>query len=288
MTSSFKQRIDRRQMRRAFDRAAAHYDENAVLQHEVGRRLLERLELLKLKPKRILDLGVGTGESLGALLKKYPEAEIYALDISTAMLQQARKKLSWWQRLRHRVRFVNAEAEHLPFEMDRFDMVVSNLALQWCDDLPHVFNELQRILAPGGALLFSTFGPDSLKELRAAWLQVDTEVHIHPFVDMHDIGDAMLRSSLAEPVMDMELITVTYDDAWHIMRDLKNIGAHNVSLDRPRHLTGKQRLQDVVTAYEAYRHAGKLPVTYEIVYGHGWAVETSPPTSVKVQLTSQV
>ena len=284
MTSSPKQTIDRAQMRKAFDRAAALYDDSAVLQKEVGSRLAERLEILTLKPKRILDLGAGTGESLIGLIKKYPDAEIYALDIAEGMMQQARKKLSWWQRFRSKVKFITAEAEQLPFSENSFDIVISNLALQWCDDLPLVFKELQRVLAPGGAVLFTTFGPDSLKELRAAWLQADSEVHIHPFIDMHDIGDAMLHSSLAEPVMDMEVITVTYDDAWQIMRDLKNIGAHNVAIDRPRYLTGKQRIQKVVEHYESYRYEGKLPVTYEIVYGHAWAVEAKPRSSVEVKL----
>lgn len=281
-----KNKIDRRQMRRAFERAAALYDESAVLQQEVGRRLIERLELLKLKPRRILDLGTGTGAGLKALLQKYPDAQVYALDIAEGMLQQAKKKLSWWQRLRHKVRFVAAEAEQLPFADNSFDMVISNLTLQWCEDLPAVFKELQRVMAPDGAVLFTTFGPDSLKELRASWAQVDELVHIHEFIDMHDIGDAMLHSSLAEPVMDMEVITVTYDDAWQIMRDLKNIGAHNVSVDRPRQLTGKQRIQRVIESYERYRILGKLPVTYEIVYGHAWSVEAKQKTSVNVQLSN--
>jgi malonyl-CoA O-methyltransferase len=279
-----KQKLDRGQMRKAFDRAAAGYDKSAVLQQEVGQRLLERLDLLTLKPRRILDLGAGTGESLPYLIKKYADAEIYALDIAEGMLHEARRKLSWWQRLRHKVKFVSAAAENLPLSDNSVDMVVSNLALQWCEDLPQVFNELRRILAPGGTVLFTTFGPDSLKELRAAWYQVDSNVHIHQFIDMHDIGDAMLTSSLAEPVMDMEVITVTYDDAWQIMRDLKNIGAHNVAVDRPRHLTGKQRLRKVVESYEVFRTAGKLPVTYEIVYGHAWAAEPSSRTSVEVQV----
>lgn len=284
MNSLPKQNIDRAQMRKAFDRAAARYDQSAVLQKEVGNRLAERLDILTLKPKRILDLGTGTGEGLSGLLKKYPDAEIFALDIAEGMLQQARKKRSWWQRLRGKVKFIAAEAEQLPFIANSFDIVFSNLALQWCDDPSLVFKELQRVLAPGGAVLFTTFGPDSLKELRAAWLEVDTEVHIHRFTDMHDIGDAMLHASLAEPVMDMEVITMTYDDAWQIMRDLKNIGAHNVAVDRPRYLTGKQRFKKLVEHYETYRREGKLPVTYEIVYGHAWAVEARPTSSVEVQI----
>jgi len=284
MKSSPRQKIDRVQMRKAFDRAASIYDASAVLQKEVGMRLAERLDILKLKPKRILDLGTGTGDALPGLIKKYPDAEIYALDIAEGMLQQARKKLSWWQRFCGKVKFISAEAERLPLADNSIDMVISNLALQWCDDLPLVFKELQRILIPDGAVLFTTFGPDSLKELRAAWLQADSEIHIHPFIDMHDIGDAMLNSSLAEPVMDMEIITVTYDDAWDIMRDLKNIGAHNVAIDRPRYLTGKQRIKKVIEHYETYRHEGKLPVTYEIVYGHAWSVDMALRSSVEVQL----
>ena len=284
MASMHKQNIDRMQMRRAFDRAAKGYDNSAVLQQEVGRRLLERLDLLKIKPRRILDLGTGTGESIDHLAKKYPDAQIVALDIAEAMLLQARKKRSWWQRLQRKVKFLVAEAEQLPLADNSIDLVLSNLTLQWCD-LPKVFSELQRVMAPGASVLFTTFGPESLKELRASWAQVDSAVHIHEFTDMHDVGDAMLQSSLAEPVMDMEMITVTYDDAWQIMRDLKSIGAHNVAKDRLRHLTGKRRLQKVIAHYETYRNAGKLPVTYEIVYGHAWSVATTSVSSVQVQLT---
>lgn len=283
MASSYKQKIDRTQMRRSFHRAAKAYDNSAVLQQEVGRRLLERLDILKIQPKRILDLGTGTGDSIAGLIKKYPAAQIVALDITEGMLHQARQKRSWWQRLQGRVKYIAAEAEQLPLADNSIDLVVSNLTLQWCD-LPKVFVELQRVMAPGASVLFTTFGPESLKELRAAWAQVDAAVHIHEFTDMHDVGDAMLQSSLAEPVMDMEMITVTYDDAWQIMRDLKNIGAHNVALDRPRHLTGKQRLQKVIAHYETYRQDGKLPVTYEIVYGHAWSVAATTSSSVQVQL----
>ena len=259
-------------MRKAFHRAAKAYDQSAVLQQEVGRRLLERLDLLKIKPQRILDLGTGTGDGITPLLKKYPKANIIALDIAEGMLQVARKKTGWWQRLQGKVQYVAGEAEHLPLADNSIDLVVSNLTLQWCD-LPSVFTELQRVMAPGASVLFTTFGPQSLKELRTAWAQVDTAVHIHEFTDMHDVGDAMVQSRLAEPVMDMEMITVTYDDAWQIMRDLKNIGAHNVAVERPRYLTGKQRIQKVIEYYETYRRDAKLPVTYEIVYGHAWVPE---------------
>lgn len=285
MKSPPEKQLERQQIRRAFNRAAAVYDDSAVLQKEVGERLLERLDLLKMQPQRILDLGTGTGEALLPLLGKYPEAQLFAVDIAEGMLQQARRKLSWWQRFRNRVGFVSAEAEHLPLADASMDMIISGLTLQWCDDLDVVFQEFERILAPDGVILFTTFGPDTLTELRYAWQQVDQESHIHTFIDMHDIGDALLRARLAEPVMDMEVITVNYQDAWQIMRDLKNIGAHNASLQRPRYLTGKQRFRQVIEAYETFRSEGKLPVTYEIVYGHAWAAGNTAQSSIKVEIT---
>ena len=159
------------------------------------------------------------------------------------------------------------------------DLLFSNLALQWCLDLDQTFNEFRRVLKPGGLLMFTTFGPDTLRELRSCWSQVDGYTHVNNFFDMHDVGDALVRNSFAEPVMDMELLTMTYKDVPSLMRDLKTIGAHNVTQGRSRKLTGKGRLQRVNAAYEQYRSDGVLPVSYEVVYGHAWiAAELSPRT----------
>ena len=277
-------RPDKRKMRQAFEKAAADYDTAAVLQREISQRLLERLEYIKLQPTRVLDVGAGTGLSLSGLRQQYPSAHIYALDIARDMLLQARNKQSWFQRWRHPLQFITADAEALPLADASVDLLFSNLTLQWCTDLKQTFNEFRRVLKPGGLLMFTTFGPDTLKELRQCWSQVDAYTHVNEFIDMHDIGDALVGSRFAEPVMDMEIITMTYADVPGIMRDLKIIGAHNVTQGRERSLTGKGKLQHVINAYEQFRHNGVLPVSYEVVYGHAWIATESVPDSVIVPL----
>lgn len=273
---------DKLKMRQAFERAANTYDAAAIIQREVSQRLLERLNYINLQPSRILDVGAGTGISLAGLNQHYPAASIYALDIARPMLIEARKKQGWWQQLRRPVKLITGDAESLPLADVSVDLLFSNLALQWCLDLDQTFNEFRRVLKPGGLLMFTTFGPDTLRELRSCWSQVDGYTHVNNFFDMHDVGDALMRNSFAEPVMDMELLTMTYKDVPGLMRDLKTIGAHNVTQGRSRKLTGKGRLQRVNAAYEQYRSDGVLPVSYEVVYGHAWMAEELSPRTVQV------
>jgi len=260
-------RLDKQQARLAFERAAATYDAAAALQQEVGQRLMERLDLIRIQPARILDLGAGTGVFSKALLRRYRKADVFALDIALNMLRHTRRRGGWLRR----PCCVCADGERLPFADDSVDFIFSNLALQWCMDLEPVFTELQRVLAPGGLLMFTTFGPDTLKELRASWEAVDGYTHVNSFIDMHNVGDALLQTRWADPVMDAERITVTYREVRTLMEDLKHQGAHNVTVGRPRGLTGKQRLQQFVQAYETYRRDGLLPASYEVVYGHAWS-----------------
>ncbi len=269
--------IDKRLARRAFEQAADRYEQAAALQHEVEARLLERLDLVRLRPRRILDLGAGTGRGSHALLRRYPGAQVVALDIALGMLHHTRRRGRWLRR----PLCTCGDAERLPFADDAFDLVYSNLMLQWCADLDAAFAELNRVLAPGGLLLFTTFGPDTLHELRESWSRVDGYTHVNAFMDMHDIGDALLRARFADPVMDVERLTVTYRDVRDLMRDLKQIGAHNVTAGRARGLTGRRRLQALIDAYERYRRDDVLPASYEIVNGHAWA----PDRAVVVPLT---
>lgn len=283
-------RVLRREVRRSFEQAAAAYDAAAVLQRTVADRLLERFDLVRLQPRRILDAGAGTGYVSAALARRYPKAQIVALDLAHAMVRRARARFGFLaRRLRHHG-FVCADVERLPLADASVDMVVSNLTLQWCNPLDQVFAEFRRVLAPGGLLMFTTFGPDTLKELRASWSAVDGAVHVNAFQDMHDVGDALLRAQFAEPVMDREDIIVTYAEANGLLRDLKAIGAHNVNAGRARGLTGRRRLAAMRAAYEQFRRDGRLPATYEVLYGHAWAGTTRPargaPQEVHVSLDS--
>ena len=260
-------RLDKQQARLAFERAALTYDEAAALQREIGRRLIERLQLIRLQPAVILDLGAGTGTFSKALLQRYRKADVIALDVALNMLRHTQRRGRWFRK----PRCVCSDAERLPFADDSFDFIFSNLMLQWCMDLDSVFTELRRVLAPGGLLMFTTLGPDTLKELRASWEAVDGYTHVNSFIDMHDVGDALVNTHWAEPVMDTERITVTYREVRTLMQDLKHLGAHNVTVGRPRGLTGKQRWQQVAGAYEQFRVDGVLPASYEVVYGHAWS-----------------
>ncbi len=276
MTEQEPSRLDKRAVRRSFGRAAPAYDEVAVLQQEVGRRLLERLDYMRVAPRTVLDLGCGTGQVAEGLARRYRRALVTGIDIAESMLRLAAGRGPWW----NRPRWAAGDIEVLPVRGGCADMILSNLTLQWCNDLPGVLGELRRALAPGGMLLFSTFGPDTLRELRAAWAAVDDHTHTNRFIDMHIIGDELLRAGFADPVMDMEHFTLTYKDVRALMCDLKAMGAHNVTAGRRRGLTGRGALARVEAEYEKLRRDGVLPATFEVIYGHAWA----PQDSVEVQL----
>jgi malonyl-CoA O-methyltransferase len=264
--------VDKRLVRRSFERAATTYDAAAVLQDEVCRRMLARLDYVRLAPATILDAGSGTGNAVPGLLERYPRARLVALDLAFSMALRARARRPWWRGLfgGARLTAVCGDIERLPLAAASADLVWSNLALQWIGEPRRAFAEMHRVLAPGGLLLFSSFGPDTLKELRAAFQGIDDRSHVLSFIDMHDTGDLLVGSGFADPVMDMETVTLTYEDVRGLMRDLKAIGAHNVTPARPAGLFGKERLARVSHNYEACRRDGRLPATFEIVYGHAW------------------
>lgn len=234
--------------------------------------MLERLDYIKLKPRSLLDAGSGTGWGGRQLAERYPDAQLISLDIAIGMLQAAHGRAAWWQVLfgGKRQLPVCADVESLPLASGSLEMVWSNLALQWCNDLPATFVELQRVLKPEGLLMFSTFGPDTLRELRQSFRGVDDHSHLNRFADMHDIGDMLMQAGFAEPVMDMEYMTLTYDDVRGVLQDLKAIGAHNATAGRAQGLMGKKAFARLVENYEKLRCDGKLPATYEVVYGHAW------------------
>jgi malonyl-CoA O-methyltransferase len=255
-----------RWVRRSFDRAAKTYDANAVLHTEVRENLLERLQLTALNPGVVLDAGAGTGHASRALKRRYPKAQVIALDFSHNMLLEAARQQSW---LRPFARLC-ADAELLPLPDGSVDLIVSNLLLQWCRP-DAVFAEFRRVLKPGGLLSFSSFGPDTLRELRTAWGQVDSHSHVHQFIDMHDLGDALVRSGFAGPVLDVERFTLRYLDVRKVAADLKALGAHNATAGRAKGLTTARKFAAMQAAYEGFRQDGRLPATYEVVFAHAWA-----------------
>lgn len=274
--------LDFAEVRRAFDHAAASYDAHAVLQREVCDRLLERLDFMALQPDRVLDVGTGTGYGLAHLRARYTAAELCALDIAPAMLAAARARLpqpTWAQRALQRLtpspsplcHLVCADMERLPFAPNSMNLVWSSLALQWAHDLEATLKGFHRLLAPGGLLMFATFGPDTLKELRAAFTSIDDAPHVNRFIDLHDIGDMLIHAGFASPVMEMDMLTLTYNDLKSLMRDLKGIGAHNAATTRRRGLLGKSAWARLEQAYESQRLEGRLPATFEVIYGHAWA-----------------
>lgn len=263
-------RLNRPQMRASFDRASATYEAAAVLQARISNELLERLEPFHFKPSVVLDLGAGTGRLTRELKRRFRGALVIALDLAPGMLREARRHQQFFRRFER----VCGDAMQLPLATASVDVLVSNLMLQWCDPPDYVFAEVRRVLKPGGFFAFSTFGPDTLMELRASWAEADGTAHaynhVNHFFDMHDMGDALVRAGLSEPVLDVDRMQLAYQDTLSLMRDLKAIGAHNVTAGRPRGLVGRSRLRRMQAAYETFRTDGKLPATYEVVYGAAW------------------
>jgi malonyl-CoA O-methyltransferase len=259
--------LDKRSAWRSFGRAAAGYDAHDVLQREVGRRLVEHLDPIRIDPTRVLELGCGTGASFEALRGRFPRAMRIGIDASLPMLRGAGRRTGWWKRaLGAAPVLACADAEQLPLAAGCAQLVLSNLMLPWCDP-QRVFAQVARALEVGGLFLFSTCGPDTLKELRGAF---DSGAHVHAFVDMHDLGDALVAAGFADPVMEMETITLEYSGVEALARELKGCGAHNALAERPRGLGGRAQWTAMTARYERLRRDGALPATFEIVYGHAW------------------
>ena len=254
-----------------FNRAAHRYDKAAFLQQEIRERLIERLDDILIKPEKIIDLGCGTGQSVNQLAQRYPQAEIYGVDIAPQMLAVAGGRTQPADKFTAPLNYICAEASQLPFADNSVDMVFSNLMFQWCDPLHAVLQESYRVLREGGLLFFTYFGPDTLQELRYSWAQIDNYPHVNDFIDMHHVGDWLIQSHFNDPVMDMEYMTVTYKKVLTLMRDLKHIGATNQNPNRRKTLLGKNKLALLEKHYEQFKlEDDSLPATYEVVYGHAW------------------
>jgi len=271
-------RLDARQARRAFERAARRGVDTEVLQREVERRMLDRLEYVRLRPARVLDAGCGAGRGLVLLHRRYPKADLLGVDFSQAAIRAAARSESIAGRARRllsgRLRaHLCADFSHLPLRPGSIDLVWSNLALAWAEDPLAALREFGRVLAPGGLLMLSSYGPDTLKELRSAFAAASPARRVHSFADMHDLGDMLVACGFAAPVMDVETITLTYARVEDLARDLKASGQTCAARDRSRALTGRGAWRRMLAEYEKERRDGRLPATVEIVYGHAWAGE---------------
>jgi malonyl-CoA O-methyltransferase len=277
--------LDKRRIRRNFARAAAGYEESAVLSREVCTRMLERFDLVRLAPARILDAGSGTGVAARAVAQRYPRARVIALDLSLPMLSTQHRHRSWREAIgtglglgtwvRGTITSVCSDFERLPIRSGSMDLVVSNLALHWSDALEVALGEMQRVLRRGGLLMFTTFGPDTLTELAQASADASGRSPVHRFMDMHDVGDLLVHSGFADPVMDMEYVTVTYTDLNDLVRDLRGSGGMSARVGSSGLRTPRWR-ESLVQRYEHQRRDGLLPATFEIVYGHAWKPEHGP------------
>jgi malonyl-CoA O-methyltransferase len=260
--------LNLRDVRRRFDKAAASFD-SADFVHAVTRKgIFERLLPLVVDAKRVLDLGSATGGAGVQLRKHFGRAHIVSLDISHNMLSKSRRKRERFSFSRSS--FVQANASALPFKDQSIDFVFSNLLLPFVDKPELIFGEVARVLQKGGVFAFATLGPDSLLEIRRAWRRVDDHVHVNRFLDMHDVGDALVRSGLRDPVLDVDRLSVHYDDATRLFADLTSVGARNTLQQRNRSLVGKQHFNRMLDALAGDSGGGKIKLDLELVYGHCW------------------
>lgn len=261
-------RLDKSSTRKFFDRAAKSYDNAAILHEEVLIRLLQRLQYIRHQPETVLDVGCGTGKGLRGLQQAYPGARVVALDFAPQMLARARRRFRLWSRRR----LVEADMERLPFAAASFDLVFSSLALPWSNDIGATLTEFARVSRGDALLLFASFGPATLAELDASWQGLDPHPHVHGFVDMHDVGDAMLASGFVQPVVDAETIRLEYGEFRGLLDDLRLVGASNAHVGRRRGLTTPAQLRRLEQSYREHGFEnGKFVASYEVVYGHAWA-----------------
>ena len=262
-------RIDARAARRRFARrrdAAAD-----VLAAEVGRRMADRLDVVRIDPAVIVDAGAGFAASETGLRRRYPRAYYIGLDSDCARMDRSarpwRERLPWRSRLSGRL---CADFSAMPLRDRSVGLLWSVLALAWARDTPAALREWHRVLDIGGLAMFATYGPDTLKELRAAFRGAGEDLRVHGFTDLHDIGDMLVAAGFADPVMEAEWITLTYERVDGLVADLRATGQTNVLAARPRGLLSPRRWQAACAAYETLRQAGRLPATFEIIYGHAW------------------
>jgi malonyl-CoA O-methyltransferase len=280
--------IDLRRVRRLFA-SPARVAESDFLRREIAARMLERLELIRIDPRFVIDAGCGEGADIGALQERFADAGVVGVDASPAMLAAARARqaaaLSSMSRLLAKwlpgrtggaasagAGLLCGDFAQLPLAANSVDMVWSNLALHWHPQPDRVFAEWRRVLKIDGLLMFSCFGPDTFKQLRNAFdaSGASGDTRLLPFVDMHDFGDMLVNAGFSTPVMDMETITVTYETAGKLMADVRALGGNPLDT-RPRGLLGRAARDRVMHALQEKRGPdGRTPLTFEVIYGHAF------------------
>ena len=269
--------LDQKLIRRGFARAAAHFDEHDFLHREIRDRLLERLQAVRIEPRTVLDLGAGTGGALASLRSRFPNARTLPVDLTPEMLAAGAAAGS----------AVCADAARLPLQDASVDVVFSNLMLHHCPEPPAVLAEVRRVLTDDGVFVLTTLGPTSLLEVGRAWATADSYTHIAPFTDMHDLGDLLVRSGFAEPVLDSQVLTVTYGEFDKLVADLRHAGGTNANAGRNPGLTGRNTARLFRSACEAQASAdGRIPVTIEVVFAIAWAgaLEATRPSGDAVEI----
>ncbi|MCB1568974.1 MAG: malonyl-ACP O-methyltransferase BioC [Xanthomonadales bacterium] len=267
--------LDHTQVRRGFGRAAAGYAQYAVLQREVERRLLEHLDEVPNPPERILDMGCGLGTASLELKKRWPKAQVIALDSALPMLHLARKTAGRW---RPRFACVAGDARALPFAPQSIDLLFSNLCMPWVEDVSRLLLQWRKVLHPEGYVLASTLAPATLEELAQAFGHADPDhAHVHGFASIQLLGDTLMAAGFRNPVLLNECFTLTYPNLPQLLQDLRATGSTNALQQRRRSLTGKGRLQRAKQAYEALRgNDGLLPASVEVVYLQALAHKPKP------------
>lgn len=258
--------LNRRHIQRRFERVATRFDDGDFVHALTREQLLLRIQPLIVDAATVVDLGAATGSSQSALAKRFPKAQVISIDLAAEMLRQARRKKSWFAK----ATYLQASADALPLAEQSVDVVFANQLLPWSDNPDPIFSEVARVLKKGGVFAFASLGPDSFQSIRRAWQQVDDHAHVHRFPDMHDVGDGLVRAGLADPVLDVDRLSINYESPRKLFADLSRAGARNALQDRNPGLFGRKRFEALEQALRAGAIDGNIHVDLELVYGHCW------------------
>ena len=259
-------KLNARHVRSNFDRAAGRFTGADFVHRAAADGLMQRLQPIAVTPGYVVDLGSALGTGSKQLARRFPKARILSVDRSSQMLSAAKRTRGWFSRVRE----LQANACQLPLRNSSVDFVFANMLMPWIDDLSGLFGEIARVLSKDGVFVFSTLGPDSLTVLRQAWSNVDDDLHVHHFADMHNLGDAMMHAGLGDPVLDIDCLSISYRNAEALFTDLAVAGGRSSLRDRRPTLTGKDRFARFRKHLEAAAIEGVIEVKLELVYGHAF------------------